>query len=72
MSDGRIEQGSEVTVVAYGGEHIRKRVWQDTGSGVLLCSDAAYRAALETGREPLYSGFPKSDVIEVSPGSDGG
>lgn len=74
MGRDKLERGSEVTVVAYGGERIRKRVWEDTGRSVLLCSDTGYQRAVETGQEPLYAGHPREAVVHASSTgeSDGG
>jgi hypothetical protein len=68
MELGSLIRGTEVTVVAYGGERLRRRVWQDLGSGVLLCSEREYQRALGVGDEPQYSGFPKEDVVAVHSG----
>lgn len=65
MTKGSLDRGDEVTVTAYGGAQLRRRVWEDVGTGVLLCSETEYRRALEIGLEPQYSGFPKEDVVEV-------
>lgn len=58
-------RGTEITVRAYGGEVLRRRVWDDAGQGVMICSEEEYRHALMTNEEPLCSGFPKRDIIEV-------
>lgn len=58
-------RGTEITVLAYGGKVLRRRVWDDAGQGVMVCPEEAYQHALMTGEEPLCSGFPKRDIIEV-------
>lgn len=45
------------------------RVWMDVGSGVLLTSEAEYKAAQEGQHEPVVVGFPKSDVRQAEPTS---
>ena len=63
-------RGTEVTVIAYRGKLLRRRVWEDTGKGVMVCSEEAYQHALMTGEEPLSSGFPKRDIVEVHSNGD--
>ncbi len=58
-------RGTEITVIAYRGKLLRRRVWEDTGAGVMVCSEEGYQRALLTGEEPLCSGFPKRDIVEV-------
>jgi hypothetical protein len=57
------DRGDEVTVVAFRGIRLKRRVWEDTGPGLLVCSEAEWERALRAGEEPLCSGFPKADVI---------
>ncbi len=57
------ERGTEVTVIAYRGVLLQRRVWEDTGPGVLVCTEEEWRRAERAGEEPLWSGFPKQDVI---------
>ena len=71
MTNKPLDRGDEVTVVAYRGERLRRRVWEDVGPGVLLCSETEYHRALQGGAEPQYSGFPKEDVIDVHRSNDG-
>jgi hypothetical protein len=58
-----MDRGSKVTVVAYGGGLLHRRVWEDVGAGVLVCSEEEYRRALRLGEEPPAAGFPKRDVF---------
>ena len=60
-----MNRGTKVTAIAYGGKHLRRRVWEDSGNGVMLCTEEGYQRALAMDEEPLCSGFPKSDVVEV-------
>jgi hypothetical protein len=61
-----MDRGSEVTVVAYRGIRHHRRVWEDVGEGVLVCSEEDYKRALRLGEEPLTVGFPKQDVFPVN------
>ncbi len=58
-------RGTVITVRAYGGEILQRRVWDDADQGVMICSEEEYRHAIMTKEEPLCSGFPKRDIIEV-------
>ncbi len=60
-----LSRGTEVTVIAFGGERLRRRVWEDTGEGVLICREEEYQRAIREQDEANCSGFPKEDVIEV-------
>lgn len=60
-----MERGTEVTVIAYKGVRLRRRVWEDTGPGLLLCSEQEYQRARHLGDEARAAGFPKEDVVEV-------
>lgn len=57
--------GDEVLLLAYRGEKLRRRVWQDFGRGVAICSEASYQEAIRTGIEPLCVGWPREDVLEL-------
>jgi hypothetical protein len=71
MDNKQLGRGDEVAVRAYRGEVLRRRVWADTGRGVLLCSESSFQKAMQSGEEPLYSGFPKEDVVRVERSEDG-
>lgn len=58
-----MDRGTEVTVVAYGGVLLHRRVWEDVGAGILVCSEEDYKRALRLGKEPPAAGFPKQDVF---------
>lgn len=61
-----MDRGTEVTVIAYGGVLLHRRVWEDVGIGVLVCSEEDYKRALRLGEEPPASGFPKQDVFTAN------
>jgi hypothetical protein len=69
MPEAPLCRGDIVTVLVYGGERLRRRVWADVGRGVVVCSEAAYQQALRSGELPLVVGFPKEDV-QRAPGSE--
>lgn len=60
-----MERGTEVTVRAFRGIRLRRRVWEDVGRGVLLTSEPEYQRAMRDGDEAKAAGFPKHDVLEV-------
>lgn len=65
-----MERGELVRVRVYSGEVVPRRVWQDVGRGVLLCTEDGYERAIKTGREPVCVGFPRDDIEPGdSPGS---
>lgn len=65
-----MDRGAEVTVIVFRGERRRRRVWEDLGPGVLICTEEEYRRAVETGEEPMYVGFPREDVIGAGADAD--
>ena len=64
-SDKILERGTVVTVIAFGGKRLRRRVWEDTGEGVWICKEEEYQRAIREHDEANCSGFPKEDVVEV-------
>lgn len=62
-----MERGTEVTVRAFRGERLRRRVWEDVGRGVLLTSETEYQRAIREGDEARAAGFAKDDIVEVHP-----
>jgi hypothetical protein len=60
-----LSRGTEVIVIAYGGKRLRRRVWEDVGEGVLICTEEEYQRAMREQDEANSSGFPKEDVLEV-------
>jgi urocanate hydratase len=59
------QRGDVVILLAYGGAHLTRRVWEDAGAGVLICSEAGYQEAIRTGQEPNPVGWPREDVLEI-------
>lgn len=41
---------------------ITRRVWQDVGRGVMICTEETYQTAIRDGYEVFAVGFPKEDV----------
>ncbi len=58
-----MERGAIVTMIALQGQRYQRRVWEDLGEGVLICSEDEYQRARQEEDEPLYVGFPRADVI---------
>lgn len=59
------ERGMQVVVTAYEGRQVQRRVWEDAGDGVLVCSEEEYRRALRNKDEARAAGVSKHDVAEV-------
>ena len=47
------------------GEVLKRRVVADLGRRVVICSEAEYVDATNTGREPEGVGFPRADVART-------
>jgi hypothetical protein len=60
-----LHQGDQVLLLAYGGEHIIRRVWLDHGRGVYICSEDVYQQALASGDDPWCVGWPPEDVLAI-------
>lgn len=58
-----LKRGDVITVRDWEGQLLQRRVWSQVGAGVQVCSESEYRRAIETGDEPLYVGFPLTDVV---------
>lgn len=52
-------------MLAFGGKKLRRRVWEDTGDAVFICSEEEYQRAIRQSDEANASGFPKELVLEV-------
>jgi hypothetical protein len=65
MAETIYQPGDVVRLRAYKGEILIRRVWQDVGRGVAICSEGAYQRALQTGEEPNCVGWPREDVLEI-------
>jgi hypothetical protein len=57
-----MEKGDLVTVRAFGGELLQRRVVKELTNVALVCSEKEYREAADEGREPDAIGFAKEDV----------
>ena len=57
-----MKRGDSVEVIEFRGRKLSRIVWEDTGPGVLICTEEGYRRAIESGEEPICVGFPASDV----------
>ena len=65
MNNRTLDHGMMVTVIAFGGKKLRRRVWEDIGDVVLICTEEEFQRALHHGDEATCSGFPKDDIVEV-------
>lgn len=65
MNKGTLEKGTEVTVRAFGEKEFRRRVWEDLGDAILICTESEYQRALHQSEEAICSGVSKVDIIEV-------
>ena len=65
MNSRTLSQGTEVIVSAFGGKKLRRRVWEDIGDVVLICTEEEYQRAVRYNEEAIYSGFPQEDIVEV-------
>jgi len=54
----------EMELVEHGGKRLRRRVWEDVGEGILICTEEEYQRAIREQNEANSSAFPKEDVIE--------
>lgn len=65
MNKELLEQGTEVTVRAFGGKELRRRVWEDLGDAILVCTEEEYQRAFHRHEEATCSGLSKAYIIEV-------
>ncbi len=65
MSNKSLIRGTRVTVLAFGGEKLQRRVWEDDGNGVLICTEEEYQRAIRQNDEATCSAFPRTDILEV-------
>jgi hypothetical protein len=65
MNNIVMNRGTKVTVIAFGGRNLRRRVWEDIGDVVLICTEEEYQRAIGNNDEATCSGFPKDDIVEV-------
>jgi hypothetical protein len=57
-----LKRGQPVTVIAYGGRRLERRVIYDRGRTVVVCTEEEFHRAAQESREPDGVGFPKKDV----------
>ena len=55
--------GKLVTLMAFGGKLIERRVVDDRGSVILICREEEFKAAFVENRAPIVVGFPRSSVV---------
>ena len=65
MITRKLQRGMEVTVLAFGGKKLRRRVWKDIGEAVFICTEEEYQRATQVHDEANASGFPREYVLEV-------
>lgn len=65
MSNRVLNRGDIVTVIAFGGRKLHRRVWEDIGDVILICTEEEYQRALRFKDEATCSGFPKDTIVEV-------
>ncbi len=58
-----IQSGQWVKLLAFGGEHIVRRVVRETDRSVVVCTDEEYDRAHRENREPQAVGFLKESVL---------
>lgn len=58
----QLKKGEMVMAKTYGGGQVERRVWEDTGETVYLCSERQYEALNKGWDAPMPIGFPKQDV----------
>ena len=65
----KLTRGMEVTVLAFGGKELRRRVWKEIGNekerAVFVCTEEEYRRAIRVNDEANASGFSKQYVLCV-------
>ncbi len=58
----QLKKGEMVVAKTYGGGEVERRVWEDIGETVYLCSERQYEALNKGWDAPMPIGFPKQDV----------
>ena len=66
MNNRALKRGTVVTVIAFGGKRLCRRVWEDIGDVVLICTEEEFQRAIRNNDEATCSGFPKNDIVEVA------
>ena len=60
--DKPLKKGEHVLARTFGGAEVLRRVWEDAGRIVYLCSDRQFEALSNGWAAPMPIGFPKDDV----------
>ena len=61
-----MRRGDEVIVRAYPDKRLRRILWEEHETYVLVCRPEMYEEAILQKSEPVSTmGFPKEDVLEV-------
>lgn len=58
-----MKRGDHVRLRGYGGEELVRRVVDETGAHVIVCTEEEYQAALKESRPPAAVGFRKTDIV---------
>jgi hypothetical protein len=55
----------EITALVFGGKCLRRRVWEELQTSVLVCMEEEYQRAVQSHEEAVCTGIPKEDVVEM-------
>lgn len=58
-------QGMEVTVITFGGKRVRRRVWEELSTNVLVCKEEEDQRARKEPASAICTGIPKENVVEI-------
>jgi hypothetical protein len=61
-------RGQFVMAHCFGGEIVKRRVIDDLGRTIVICTDEEYLQAHSERRNPVGVGFPVGDIASVPPG----
>lgn len=64
-----LKRGQRIVVEAHGGPR-QVVVVEDRGDIVLVTREAEFRQAQQQARDPLFVGFRRKDIVQVSPIDD--
>ncbi len=65
MNIRKLTRGTELLVLAFGGEKLRRRMWEDLGTGIAICMEEEYQRAIREQDEATCTVFPKEDILEI-------
>ena len=57
-----MDRGNIVIVKDFRGQLLRRVVWEEFGTSVIVCTETEYKNWQQTGLEPKVVGFPYEDV----------